>query len=201
MKMRQIVVLVTLLTLFTPYCDSRRQESIVVAWNVGEEAWANLEAELQRRYDLIPNLVATVKKQVENEEDILNAILEATAEAHSLRIDAVDLQDTAKMTLYQRNQDHLRRLLFQVVRFRDRYPDLQTSESFADLLVTIESTENRILRARKEYNRAARNYNTELQRFDGAAINSITGERFSPMIYFRANPESNFPPELGFNHD
>ena len=160
--------------------------------------WADLEANLQRRYDLVPNLVATVKASAKHEEDTLAKVTEARSQAASIKLTADDLTDPAKMAAFQKAQDQLKGSLSRLMVVQEQYPELKANRAFHDLQVQLEGTENRILRAREEYNNAARDYNTELLKIHGQVVNRITGKPFKERVYFTASAEAQAAPKVSF---
>jgi LemA protein len=165
---------------------------------VAEQRWADLEAALQRRADLIPNLVSTVKAAAASEKDILSSVVEARAKATSIQLSGEDLQDPAKVAAFQQAQDQLSGALSRLMVVQEKYPDLKSNENFRALQVQLEGTENRILRSREQYNAAVRDYNTELGKLGGAAVRRATGSTFKPREYFRASAASQAAPQVSF---
>lgn len=175
-----------------------RYDELVEKDQIAAEKWANLEAQLQRRYDLVPNLVSTVKASAKHEEDTLAKVTEARSQAASIKLTADDLSDPDKMAAFQKAQDQLKGSLSRLMVVQEQYPDLKANKSFHDLQVQLEGTENRILRAREEYNAAARDYNAMLGKIGGQAVNKVTGKPFKPRVYFTASPESQAAPKVQF---
>jgi len=155
-----------------------------------DEKWANIEAQLQRRYDLIPNLVKVVKAQAKFEGDTLTKITEARASATSIKMTADDLTDPAKFEAFQRAQDRLSGSLSRLMVASENYPELKANTAFHDLRVELEGTENRLLRSREEYNGAVKNYNAEIRKVGGTIINDMTGKAFKPRVFFSASAEA-----------
>ena len=165
---------------------------------IAAEKWSNLESQLQRRSDLIPNLVAVVKGAAKYEQDTLTKVTEARSQAAKINLTADDLSDPEKMAAFQKAQANLSGALSRLMVVQEAYPDLKANQGFHDLQVQIEGTENRILRGREEYNAAARDYNSELLRIGGQVVNRITGKPFKPRVYFTATPESQVVPKVSF---
>ena len=163
-----------------------------------DQRWADLGANLQRRSDLIPNIVATVKGSAKHEEDTLKAVTEARAAATSIRLSSEDLQDPAKVAAFQKAQDGLHSALSRLLVSNEAYPDLKASAAYHDLMVELEGTENRILRAREQYNDAARQYNAELNKIHGAIVKRATGSTFLPRIYFTVSEQATVAPKVTF---
>lgn len=175
-----------------------RYDELVEKDQVAAEKWANLEAQLQRRYDLVPNLVSVVKGSAKHEEDTLAKVTEARSQAASIKLTADDLSDPEKMARFQKAQDQLKGSLSRLMVVQEQYPDLKANKAFHDLQVQLEGTENRILRAREEYNGAARDYNAMLGKIGGQAINKVTGTPFKPRVFFTASVESQAAPKVSF---
>jgi len=182
--------------LFAPGCS--RYDELVEKDQIAAEKWSNLEAQLQRRYDLVPNLVSTVKASARHEEDTLAKVTEARSQAAQIKLTADDLSDPAKVAAFQKAQDQLKGALNRLMVVQERYPDLKANQSFHDLSVQLEGTENRILRAREEYNQAAREYNAMLGKIGGMAVNKVTGQAFKPRVYFTASTEAQSAPKVEF---
>lgn len=163
-----------------------------------ERTWADVEAQLQRRSDLIPNLIATVKGSAKHEEETLARVTEARSQATSIKMSSDDLADPAKMATFQRAQDQLKGSLSRLMLVQEKYPDLKANAAFHDLQIQLEGTENRVLRSREEYNRTVGEYNTELGKISGAAVNKMTGKPFKKRIYFQASAESQAVPKVTF---
>ncbi|HET9451808.1 MAG TPA: LemA family protein [Aggregicoccus sp.] len=179
-----------------PGCQ--KYDELIAKDQVAEQRWADLEAALQRRSDLIPNLVNTVKAAAASEKDILAAVLEARAKASSIQLRGEDLQDPAKVAAFQKAQEGLSGALSRLLVVQEKYPDLKSNENFRALQVQLEGTENRILRSREQYNAAVADYNTELGKIRGAVVKRATGGTFKPREYFRASPESQAAPKVNF---
>lgn len=168
----------------------KKYDVLVEKSAVCDEKWANIDAELQRRYDLIPNLVATVKASAHHEEETLTKVAEARASASQIKLSGDDFSDPAKMAAFQKAQSELGGALSRLLVTQEAYPDLKANAQFHDLAVTLESTENRLLRARQEYNAAVKDYNAELAKVSGKALNKATGKPFKPRVYWTASDEA-----------
>src|SRR4051794_1215021 len=128
-------------------------------------AWGEVQNQYQRRADLIPNLVATVKGYAAQEKSVLVEVTEARASATQVKVDASTLTDPAKFQQYQQAQDKLSGVLGRLMMIQERYPDLKSNENFMALQSQLEGTENRISIARRDYNSAVAEYNTTLRTF------------------------------------
>ncbi|AUX39262.1 LemA family protein [Sorangium cellulosum] len=176
----------------------QRYDTLVEKDQIAAQKWADLEANLQRRHDLVPNLVAVVKGSAKHEEQTLSGVAEARARATSVQLKAEDLTDPEKVQAFQRAQEQLSGSLSRLLVVQEQYPDLKANQSFHDLQVQLEGIENRILRAREEYNQAAREYNAELLKIRGQVVNKATGQPFKPRVYFTASPEVQSAPKVAF---
>lgn len=165
---------------------------------VTQQKWADVDAQLQRRADLVPNLVATVKASAKHEEDTLAKVTQARADATSIKLSADDLEDPAKMAAFQKAQENLHGALSRLLVTQEAYPDLKANAAFHDLQVQLEGTENRILRARQEYNAAVSDFNAELGKVRGQVVNKATGKPFKPRQYFSASADAQAVPKVSF---
>lgn len=160
-------------------------------------AWADVETTYQRRMDLIPNLVKTVKAAKEYEADTLKAVVEARAAAGKVTIDAGQLGDLSKFKAFQQAQDQLSSALSKLMVVVERYPTLKATENFRDLQVQLEGTENRITVARQRYNDSARLYNSKRRGFFAAMVANNYG--FDAVEYFKAQEGASEAPEVNFD--
>ena len=179
-----------------PGCQ--RYDQLVEKNATCDQKWADVEAELQRRYDLVPNLVATVKASAKHEEDTLAQVTQARAQATQIKLTADDLSDPAKMAAFQKAQDQLKGSLSRLMMTQEAYPDLKANAGFHALQVQLEGTENRLLRSREEYNAAVKDYNSELAKIGGQVVNKATGKTFKPRVYFSASSEAQAAPKVSF---
>jgi LemA protein len=197
LRMVQLFLLVVVTLLVVPSCQ--KYDELVEKDQVCQQKWADLEANLQRRADLVPNLVNTVKASANYEQSTLAKITEARASATSIKLSADDLSDPAKVKAFQEAQDKISSsAISRLLVSNENYPKLQASGQFSDLMKQLEGTENRILRAREQYNDAVRGYNAELGKIKGTAVNKATGQPFKPRVYFSASAESQAPPKVSF---
>jgi len=188
----------SLLSLVFVAAGCQRYDTLVEKDQIAAQKWSDLEAQLQRRYDLVPNLVATVKGSAKHEEDTLAKVTEARAQVAKVQLSADDLTNPEKMAAFQKAQSQLSSSLSRLMVVQEQYPDLKANQSFHDLQVQLEGTENRVLRSREEYNAAARDYNAELMKIGGQAVNKVTGQPFKPRVYFTATTEAQAAPKVSF---
>ena len=157
--------------------------------------WAQVETAYQRRADLIPNLVNTVKGYADFEQETLTQVIEARAQATSVNINPENLNPQA-IQQFQAAQDGLSSALSRLMVVVERYPDLKANQNFLDLQAQLEGTENRIAVERRKFNDATRNYNTFIRRFPKNIIASIFG--FDTKGYFEAAEGSEEAPTVEF---
>jgi LemA protein len=132
-----------------------------------KSAWAQVENQYQRRADLIPNLVETVKGYAKQEQDTLTRVIEARAKATSIQVDANTLDDPAKLQQFDQAQQQLSGALSRLMVTVERYPDLKSNQNFLALQSQLEGTENRIAVARRDFIASVEKYNTEIRTFPG----------------------------------
>ena len=137
------------------------------------KAWGDVEATLQRRADLIPNLVETVKGYASHERGTLEAVINARSKATSVKLSADDLSDPAALQRLQQSQGELSSALSRLLMVVEQYPDLKANENFKDLQNQLEGTENRINVARQRYNEAAEEFNSSIRSFPNSLTNSL----------------------------
>lgn len=160
------------------------------------QAWAQVQTQYQRRADLIPNLVNTVKGAADFEKSTLTAVIDARNEATKVNVDAKDL-NPENLAKFQQAQDQLSGSLksfFKVV--FEQYPQLRATESFKELQAQIEGTENRIATARNDFNAAVKDYNTKIQSFPSNLTAAMFD--FDAKPYFEADKGSAKAPEVKF---
>ncbi|MEN0065146.1 MAG: LemA family protein [Myxococcota bacterium] len=170
---------------------------IPIAEEQAKAALAEVENQYQRRADLVPNLVATVKGFAEQEEQVLTAVTEARAKASSVSIDASTITDPAAFQAFEASQSQLGGALGRLLVVSERYPDLRSSENFLNLQSQLEGTENRIAIARRDYNTAATQVNT-LRRTFPQVIWASTVHSGEPFAYFSAKPGADEAPKVDF---
>jgi LemA protein len=164
-----------------------------------EQAWSDYESNLQRRADMIPQLVSVVRGSAAHEEDTLTAVMTARAAATQIKLTGEDLTDPVKVEAFQKAQAQLKGSLSRLMMVQENYPALQANAAFHTLQVQIEGTENRLLRAREEYNKVVQSYNLELRRVSGKVINPVTGHEFKPRVYFKMDQGAEKAPTIDFS--
>lgn len=148
-----------------------------------KSAWSNVETQYQRRADLIPNLVNTVKGYAAHETQTLNEVTEARARATSINLSADDLTPE-RLAQFQRAQAEVRSALGRLIAVSESYPDLKANQNFLELQAQLEGTENRIAVARKDFNAAAQQYNVSVRRFPANLVARMFG--FGQKPYFES---------------
>lgn len=160
-----------------------------------DQAWAQVENQYQRRADLIPNLVNTVKGYSTHEEETLTKVTEARAKATSITLDANDLTEE-NLARYQQAQNELSGALKSLLAVTEAYPDLKANENFLNLQAQLEGTENRISTERQRYTEAVQQYNTEIKKFPTNIYAGWFG--FEPKPQFKAEAGAEKAPEVKF---
>ena len=160
-----------------------------------ETAWAQVESQYQRRADLIPNLVETVKGYAKHEQETLEGVIEARANATKVTIDPTNMtpEDLQK---YQAAQGDVANALSRLIAVSESYPDLKANENFIDLQKQLEGTENRINKARNDFNEVAREYNTKRRTFPTNILAGIFN--FGEKPYFQAQEGADKAPKVDF---
>lgn len=169
--------------------------SLVEEQQMVDQKWAEVENQYQRRADLIPNLVNTVKGYSTHEEETLVKVTEARAKATSITINADDL-DEETLAKYQQAQNELSQALKSLLSVTEAYPDLKANENFMNLQVQLEGTENRITIARRNYTEAVAAYNTSIKKFPTNIYAGWFG--FKPKPQFKAETGAEKAPEVKF---
>jgi len=161
------------------------------------KAWGDLESALQRRADLIPNLVQVVKGYAKHERETLTAVIEARAKATSVKINAKDLGNMQAVQKFQQAQGEISSALGRLMVVVERYPDLKANENFRDLMHQLEGTENRINVARVRYNEAVKTFNYSIRSFPNSVTNGIL-LHLEKKEYFKADEAAKKAPEVKF---
>ena len=174
--------------------------SIPTAEENAKAKWADVQAQYQRRANLIPNLVETVRASAASEQAILTGVTQARADATRITVTPEQLSDPAAMQRFAEAQSRLSAAIIPLQRLQEAYPDLRSQQNFATLMQQLEGTENRINIAIRDYNEAVRQYNTEIRTFP-----SVIGARIiygaDPMVPFEATvPNADVAPTVDFGN-
>jgi len=162
-------------------------------------AWGNVESSLQRRADLIPNLVEVVKGYAAHEKETLEAVINARAKATSVNVSAADLSNPEAMQQLQGAQGALSSALARLMVVVERYPDLKANQNFRDLQNQLEGTENRINVARQRYNQAVEKFNFSIRKFPNSLTNKLLLS-LDRKAYFKAEEGARRAPEVKFTN-
>ena len=196
MKKTWIIIGVIVLLVILLYSSIKGTYNNMVTLDEGVTSqWAQVENVYQRRADLIPNLVATVKGYAEHEKETLEGVIEARAKATSVSIDPSKL-NAASLQQFQAAQDGLSSALARLMVVVERYPDLKANQNFLELQTQLERTENRIAVERRNFNNAAQTYNTYIRKFPKNIYASFFG--FEKKTYFKAQEGAEQAPEVEF---
>ena len=161
------------------------------------QSWAQVENQYQRRADLIPNLVNTVKGAANFEQETLTDVIEARSKATSIQLSTDDLDNPQKLQQFQQAQNQLSGALSRLMVTVEKYPELKANQNFRDLQVQLEGTENRIATERQRYTETVRNYNTTVQSFPSNLFAGLFG--FDQRAQFQAEEGASEAPEVDFN--
>lgn len=157
--------------------------------------WSNVETQYQRRYDLIPNLVETVKGFAQQEQDVLIGVTEARSKASSIQLDASNLTEQ-NMAQFSQAQGALNSALSRLLVTVEKYPDIKSNQNFLELQAQLEGTENRITVARQRFNAAAQEYNTFIRVFPNSLLSGMFG--FERKAVFASDEAAENAPKVQF---
>ena len=188
------IIVIAVVVLLAIFCISSYNSMVSQDEAVGT-AWSNVENQYQRRADLIPNLVNTVKGYAAHEKETFDAVVSARAKATQTTVSIDDLTPE-KMAAYQRAQGEIGSALSRLLAVTENYPELKANENFKELQAQLEGTENRISVERRKFNETAREYNTNIRRFPKNIVASMFG--FEKRPYFEAEEGSEKAPEVKF---
>lgn len=190
-KLRNLLLLI----LIVPLLSSCGYNRMVELDEQVTAQWSNVENVYQRRADLIPNLVATVKGYAEHEKSTFTEVIEARAKATSITVDPTNLSPES-IEQFQNAQNGLSSALSKLMVVIERYPDLKANQNFRDLQVQLEGTENRIAVERRRFNEITQGYNTYIRRFPKNIVANLFN--FDKKPYFKAEEGSQKAPEVKF---
>lgn len=196
MKSRNLVLIVIIAAvLLLGGCGCGQYNSLVQQDEVVKNAWNNVQSDYQRRADLIPNLVNTVKGEANFEQTTLTKVIEARASATQMKVDPADLTPE-KLQQFQAAQGQLSQALGRLLVVSEQYPNLRANDAFRGLQAQLEGTENRIKVARNDFNAAVQTYNTQVRKFPTNLFAGIMG--FKPRAGFTAEVGAEKAPEVKF---
>lgn len=189
------IVIVILLVLWAVVAGISFNNKAVQQEEGVRQAWSQVENQYQRRADLIPNLVNTVKGYATHERETLEGVVEARAKATQMTVDPTKMTPE-DLAAYQQAQGELSQALGRLLAVSERYPDLKANENFKALQVQLEGTENRISTERKRFNEVTQEYNTFVRKFPNNIFGSILGFKAKP--YFESAAGADRAPEVKF---
>ncbi|WP_300814661.1 LemA family protein [uncultured Bacteroides sp.] len=188
------IIIVAIVAIIAIWAVSGYNSLVNMDENVSNQ-WANVETQYQRRADLIPNLVNTVKGYAAHEKETLEGVIAARSQATQIKVDPTDLTPE-KLAEYQKAQGQLATALGRLLAITENYPDLKANQNFLELQAQLEGTENRINVARKNFNDAAKAYNTAIRRFPKNMLAGMFG--FDKRAYFEAAEGAEQAPQVQF---
>ncbi len=191
--MKKIILMAVIAIFSLTSCST--YNGMVTKEEAVKSAWSNVETQYQRRADLIPNLVSTVKGYASHEESTLTAVVDARSKATSVNI-SMDELTPEKLAEYQKAQSAVTSALGRLIAVSENYPELKANQNFLELQAQLEGTENRITVARKEFNDATNAYNVQVRKFPANIIAMIFG--FDQKPYFEADASAAQAPKVEF---
>lgn len=193
-KNKGLIITIVVIALVAIWGISSYNGLVSMDENVNNQ-WANVETQYQRRSDLIPNLVNTVKGYAKHESETLESVMAARSQATQVKIDPSNCTPQ-QLAAYQKAQGDVTTALGKLLAITENYPDLKANQNFLELQSQLEGTENRINVARKDFNDTAKKYNTSLRRFPRNIIASMFG--FEKRNYFEAEAGAEKAPKVEF---
>ena len=190
-----ITAVIAFLALITFISGLNGYNSLVQMDESVKTTWSNVEAQYQRRADLIPNLVSTVKGAAKFEQGTLTAVIEARSKASQIKIDP-DKLTPENIQKYQAAQGQISQTLSRLMVLTENYPELKATQQFSELSAQLEGTENRITVARKDYNEAVQQFNTKVRSFPNNIMAGMFG--FSTKTAFKADAGAENAPKVEF---
>ena len=194
MKKKSLIAFIAVIVILVIWCVTQYNGIITKEESVST-AWGNVEVQYQRRADLIPNLVNTVKGYATHEQETLNGVVAARAKATQITVDPADLT-SEKLATYQKAQGDVTTALGKLLAITENYPQLKANENFSELQAQLEGTENRISESRRIFNNTVQEYNLAIRRFPGNIVAGLFG--YEKKAKFEAAEGSEKAPEVKF---
>ena len=194
MKKKSLIAFIAVIVILVIWCVTQYNGIITKEESVST-AWGNVEVQYQRRADLIPNLVNTVKGYATHEQETLNGVVAARAKATQITVDPADLT-SEKLAVYQKAQGDVTTALGKLLAITENYPQLKANENFSELQAQLEGTENRISESRRIFNNTVQEYNLAIRRFPGNIVAGLFG--YEKKAKFEAAEGSEKAPEVKF---
>ena len=191
---KSIIIILAVVAILVIWAVSVYNGLVTMDENVTGQ-WANVETQYQRRADLIPNLVNTVKGYATHEKETLEGVVAARSQATQIKVDAEDLTPE-KLAEYQKAQGAVTSALGKLLAITENYPDLKANQNFLELQAQLEGTENRIAVARKDFNAVAQRYNVSVRRFPANLVARMFG--FGQKPYFESAEGTEAAPQVTF---
>lgn len=191
---KSTLIIIAVLVLLAVWGVAGYNGLVTMEENVSNQ-WSNVETQYQRRADLIPNLVSTVKGYASHERETLESVMQARSQATQIKVNADDLTPQ-KLAEYQQAQGVVTSALGKLLAVSERYPDLKANQNFLELQAQLEGTENRINVARTNFNNTAKEFNTAIRRFPKNILASLFG--FEKRAYFEAAEGAEQAPKVEF---
>ena len=191
---RTLIIIVAVFLAIGAFVITKYNSLVAQDENVNK-AWGNVETQYQRRSDLIPNLVETVKGYASHEKTTLESVMNARSKATQIQMNVNDLSEQ-KLQQYRQAQGEITAALGRLIALSENYPDLKANENFKDLQVQLEGTENRISESRRQFNEAVQHYNMTVRTFPGNLIAGLFG--FEKKNGFVAETGSEKAPQVNF---
>ena len=191
---KSVIILIAVVAVIIIWAISAYNGLVAMDENVSSQ-WANVETQYQRRADLLPNLVNTVKGYASHEKETLEGVVEARSKATQIKVDANDLTPE-KLAEYQKAQGAVTSALGKLLAITENYPDLKANQNFLELQAQLEGTENRISVERKRFNDTARAYNTAIRTFPRNLLAGMFG--FDKRPYFESEEGADKAPKVEF---
>lgn len=191
---KSTLIIIAVLVLLAVWGVTGYNGLVTMEENVSNQ-WSNVETQYQRRADLIPNLVSTVKGYASHERETLESVMQARSQATQIKVNADDLTPQ-KLAEYQQAQGAVTSALGKLLAVSERYPDLKANQNFLELQAQLEGTENRINVARTNFNNTAKEFNTAIRRFPKNILAGLFG--FEKRAYFEAAEGAEQAPKVEF---